>query len=266
MFHSRSFSISASICGLALVGLISGCAPAASGTVVDVQESTVTVAEPDTLEQTTYRVSEDADISRNGSPASLLQIQPGDDVDITLEPNDAGRDIASGVAATSDDVDATSDDSAILDTEPAIDPVYGPTDDIVENPDEPADLDTAYEGRISAVLDNELVVEHSIGPELHFVIEEQTQMTLDDEEAELADLQPGYDVVVTAHDIYGELHAVRVDATSYEYGSDLQVPEEPGDDVTDDVVPEPEVENDAADDAEPDIEQPELPETPEPLP
>lgn len=84
-----------------MICFLVGCAEGASGTVVDVQHSCVTVAEPETYEQTTYRVSPDADISRDGSPVSLLEVQPGDEIDISVSTDDTGAEIATSVEATS---------------------------------------------------------------------------------------------------------------------------------------------------------------------
>lgn len=283
MFSSKQFAMGSGICGLALAALLAGCGTDASGTVVDVQDSSVTIAEPDTFEHSTYRVAPDADISRDGSPASLLQLRPGDDVAVTLQPDDNGVDVASRVDATSSSTNgapaadpATADDSGEYGDDfsplpygdPLVEPLIQesvPPDDPV--PEEPVD-ESSYEGRVSAVLEDAIVLEHAVGTELHFAIDLATEITLDGETADIIEIQPGYSAVIMAQAESGQLYAVRVDATSYAYDADSQLPAEPGTDDGEDVTPEAPVDEQPEGEApeQLDTEEPKLPVTPEALP
>jgi hypothetical protein len=223
MWNSRQSELCAAFCGVALLCLIAGCGQGTSGTVVDVEHSSVTVAESDTLDQTTYRVSPDADISRDGSPASLLEIQPGDEIDITVSTDDSGASVATSVEATSTYATSGTDEDAvddgIDDDAELIDPLDGfddvdefpPTDDTpAEAPAEPM----TYEGRVTTTLDGAMMIEHAEDQEVQVMVDDYVEVTIDGAAAEFADILPGYEVMVIADEDYGQIHAIRIEATS----------------------------------------------------
>jgi hypothetical protein len=234
---SKRFAIGGCLCSLALVCFAAGCNPAATGTVVDVQDNSVTVTEPDTLEQTTYQVSTEAEITRDGDPASLLQIQPGDDIDVTLSPDESGRDVAVEVTATSNSESTAHNPDVTYNTsfeDPEAD--IADSEAILGESDTPTDADpnenTAptldLKGRIAVVFEESIMIEQSPDDQREVVIEDTTELTIDGNKAEFTELKPGFEVNVTAYEAHGAMNAIRIDATSYEYGVNPTVPMEPG--------------------------------------
>jgi hypothetical protein len=212
MCNLKNSMIGGCVCGAALLCVLSGCGEGASGTVVGVENTAVTVAEPETFEQTTYRVSPDADISRDGEPASLLEIQPGDDVDVSVTTTDSGEEVATSVDASSedeDDVDNDIDDDADLIT--PIDPDLPATDTTpAEAPAEPM----TFEGRVASTLEGAMMIEHVDDQEMQIMVDEHAEVLVDGVAAEFSDILPGYEVMVVADEDYGQFHALRIEATS----------------------------------------------------
>jgi hypothetical protein len=211
-----------------------------------VESTKVTVAEPDTLEQTTYRVSPDADISRDGSPASLLEIQPGDDIDITVTTDDQGAEVATSVEATStyaDDeaaADEDIDNDGINDEDEIGAPLNGvdDVDDFAPTDTTPAEAPAdpmTYEGRVTTTtVDGVMMIEHAEDQEVQIMVDENVDVTVDGAAAQFADILPGFEVMVVADEDYGQIHALRIEATSATV-ADPAPPAEPLPDLSDDL-------------------------------
>lgn len=243
MSNPRTFVAGLSLSVAALLCFVAGCGTGSSGTVVDVQHSSVTVAEPDTYEQTTYKVSPDAVIQRDGAPASLLEIQPGDEIDVTVSTDSSGNEVATAVNADSTSVTNTTDadDNVISDDDDTDDNAVAEDDDVIGGPFPPTDTtpDEApadpmtYEGRVTTTLDGAMMIEQGDDQEVQIMVDEQADVLVDGVAAEFADILPGYEVMVVVDEDYGQLHALRIEATSATVVDPAPL-EEPLPDATDD--------------------------------
>jgi hypothetical protein len=263
MISLKTTHLSQWLGAIALTAFIAGCADE-SGTVVDVDNDRITVADDDTQAQTTYRVSPEADITRDGDSASLLEVQPGDEADITLD--DDGDNVVTDLDASSEGTADTDTDDDLIDDDADDDLI----DDNLEGPNiTPPVVDAepvALEGSVAAMHEESMMVqvetEEAEDNEIEIIVDDNTEITLDGVAAEFGDILPGYTVLVSADDVDGRLHGDRIEATSTETTPPpVTEPEAEGLDPDSDTGEEP-LDPDGVPDEEPEP----LPEAPAPQP
>lgn len=185
----------------------------------------------------THKVAPDTKILRDGKPAQLQDLQPGDQVQVTTEQDAAGKAVATEVTAESQ--------PANIEPGPLQDPVQPlPLGDLVPLPDEgpplldegidPTPLDPSrrqaeatpadhrnkqdalaglhtFDGEIASFDENKMMVLINKEEKL-FLIVADVIIKLDGTEASFKDLQAGHFVTIEAEMVGDELLARSIDA------------------------------------------------------
>lgn len=230
---------------VAITAFAIGCGTVESGTVLEVTEDSVTVADDTSFDHMTYRVAPDASVLKDGQPADLDDLEQGDDVSVTVSTDTEGNEVATVVSAESNGAAADGGDAPRfeqpLEEAPAD---TGAPDEAGSNVDPSM---TAYQGDVMAVGDDMLTLTDPGGTQLPFIVNDQTDITIDGEPAELEAIGAGFVAIVTARQELDELVAIEIEAASPLSARD----------------PAEEQETEGPD-SEPDVgEQPELPEGPQ---
>lgn len=217
----------------ALAAVAIGCGAVESGTVIEVTDNSVTLADDTSFAQATYRISPDASILKDGEPAVLEDIQQGDEVSVTVSKDSEGNEVATMVSAESN---GAADESGTEGEAPLYgQPVQEPPTDTGDLNDSEANMDLssmrAYQGDVMAVGDDMLTLSDPAGTQLAFIVNDETEITVDGEEAELEAIGAGFVAIVTAREDVDELIAVEIEAAapaSAREPADDQQPETPG--------------------------------------
>jgi hypothetical protein len=250
MYHSSQQRLTALLGMIAMTAFAVGCGTVESGTVLDVTEDSVVVADDTSFTQTTYRVAPDANILKDGEQVDLGDLEQGDDVNVTVAQDTEGNEIATSVSAESNEgtdktgaaatpplygdqplVDSPAGDLPLLDADPNVVPDQEPDQ-------EPSVI--AYQGEVMDVEEDLLTLVDPAGTELAFFVDDLTKITLNGEEAELSDVESGFMAIVTAREDLDELIAVEIEAASLTTQAPLddQETEDPGSEPEANEVPD----------------------------
>lgn len=100
----------ASLALLTALLFFSGCGQ--RGVVVGTDDGKLTVAGPNGETSVTHELAPDATITRNGQPAALDDLRPGDSVFVTTELKEDGKKVATKIEATSETPQAPQKDAS----------------------------------------------------------------------------------------------------------------------------------------------------------
>lgn len=254
-FHSATlFGIAGmAVALIATVALISGCSRsfASADRVVRAEEGTLTVAEENGLNQETHEVAPDAEVTLDGQPAALEELDRGDAVRLKTEKQEDGTEVVKKIEAKSKEeleADTPATDSLIDQSLAPLGPLtnqpVGETSerrsDLNESapqeplsePDEPIESEDAapqaapdagmdmivdeksISGTISSLGDNQFEVKDQSDSEHTITVNGDTKYTLDGNEATFDDLLVNHSVHVAAEKDGDNYIAEMVDATS----------------------------------------------------
>ncbi len=225
---------------LATLPLVSGCSESLGYNfrVVSAGDHQITVTDDDGHELQSHEVAADAEITLDGHPAALEDLESGDAVEITVEERE-GRELATHVIAkskvtTNDRHDASDRDLLPLDPDPAVDSDLASKPDMDPSLDDPlndpvGDDDTRTQpvseviivGTISSLTESGFMVRDDAGADQAITVNEDTQFLLDGQPVAFEDLMAEFNVTVTAErEGEGEAFiASKVEATKITTGS-----------------------------------------------
>jgi hypothetical protein len=233
MKTSLLLTVATIVVSVSLVALTTGCSRSYAHRVVSIGDDQLTVSEEGGYEQQTHQVAPDAKITLDGQPVQLQQLDPGDEVMVTVQSVE-GRDVATEITAKSVGPDEGEqrpepEQPPIQSDEPQPvppldDPTSPPSETTPEQEGAPAAIPDAnrpesgaaidpeegaprpaeeiFEGKISSIQTDakQFAVRASDDDENErtFHIDDGTKVTLDGQQATFADLQVGHLVKVTA--------------------------------------------------------------------
>jgi hypothetical protein len=207
VMHHATIKLVAMSCAIAIATFAIGCGKTETGTVEEVTDGKVTVADETSFAQTTYKIAPDTDIQKDGQPADLADIEPGDDVSVKSKSDAEGNRVATFVSVESNDAagEGAAQPPSELPSDLAV--KEGTVDDAELSP-------TVYEGHATAVQDGMLTLTDPAGTQLPFIVDDQTEITVDEQPAKLESIDNGAAVTVTARQEFDALIAVRVKASA----------------------------------------------------
>jgi hypothetical protein len=226
--------------GLAVVAIAAGCGMTDADKVVQASDGALTVEDQETQARTSHPIAFDTEIFKDGEPAKLEDLQPGDEVQVRAQEEN-GESVATFVKAESPDADEATDDADDTITDEGGEFEFAEDRDPGILEESPAELEadvpaTDFVGKVLMVEEHEMMLEASGGEQHKFTFNEQTEFTRDGEKVAFDAIQAGDTATVTARDdttdpSAGELIAMTVNATS---------PPEPTEDTPEgEFVPQP---------------------------
>lgn len=245
MNATRLRYVPATLLSVTALALFAGCGRSYGyiSKVVHAGDGELTVRDEQQQTQQTHEVASDAQITLDGQPAALDELETGDTVELKVEPR-GGKEVATDIKAKSKETV----DSARSPLGPAPDaprvpdrqstqplsespssPAFEPTpEDGMQNPPKaplpqtendkqmlPLGVEEeAFHGKIASLGDKQFVVEEESGEKKTFAVNDDTKYTVEGREASFTDLKVGQMVDVTAQDSDEMLVAKTADATS----------------------------------------------------
>lgn len=216
MCSTSTHRLTALLGTVALAAFAIGCGAVESGTVIEVSADSVTVADDTSFTHTTYKVSPDASIVKDGQPAVLADIEQGDDVSVTVSQDTEGNQVATVVSVESNGAadEAAASGEAPLYVPPIVEtPTGAETQDDKDPNSDPSSM-RAYQGDVMAVGDDTLTLSDPAGTQLAFIVNDETEITINGEQAELDAIGAGFVAIVTARQDLDELVAVEIEAAA----------------------------------------------------
>lgn len=205
--HHATDNLLAMLCAVAIASFAIGCGQTESGTVSKVTDDRVTVTDETSFTQMTYKVAPDANVQKDGEPASLEDIEPGDDVSVKSKSDVNGNRVATFVSVESND--AAGEGSTQSLNESPSDPAVN--EDTIDDA-EPSP--TVYKGLVTEVQDGMLTLIDPAGTQLPFIVDDQTEITVDHQPAKLQVIGQDAEATVTARHEFDALIALKIEASS----------------------------------------------------
>jgi hypothetical protein len=199
-----------------------GCARTEADKVVQASDGALTVQDEQTQTRTSHRIAFDTEIFKDGEPAQLEDLKPGDEVRVRAK-EEGGESVATLVTADSADEDADADSAETTIDERGEfnfaedrDPSFVEQAPAAQEGDVPA---TDFVGKVMMIEEHELLLEASGGEQHKFAFNDQTEFTRDGEKVSFEAIQAGDAATVSARDDTsdpnaGEMVAMTVNARS----------------------------------------------------
>lgn len=185
----------------ALTVSLAGCGTRVeAGRVVQAEGDRLTMTDKHTEDQKTFELAADTEITVNGQPATIDQIQPGDSVTVKTQEQD-GRRLAVKVEANSEAAPGTPPQGPTTTPEPT-DRGFTPSPETVPDADHSQDQPpfadaTVYRGELMRAGDGQIVFKTRDGQEHKLTVNPDSSITFDGKAIELSDLPSGARVTVT---------------------------------------------------------------------
>jgi hypothetical protein len=199
MFGKATLVIAQAAVFSAVAALFAGCSHSTDALIVKAEQNQLTFVEPGRPGEMTSQVSPDVNVTLDGKPGQLEDLDEGDRAWLTREGK-AEQSLITSIVATSEEraADRVSPTGAM--DSPAIEtsvPWYG---------DEPLSapvvgVGTAprtYEGSVVGVGDQELILANDNAEQQMFTVTPDTDITLNGEGAQLSDLGEGDSATISA--------------------------------------------------------------------